>query len=521
MSKLVKTFSLLFLITVLLKSLDIVKSLIIASKLGISDSADVYLSVIMIPDSLVILVGFDTLRGVINSEYSSLNSKNEQILVWKSFSNLYSIVLFTTVIIVSIIFILRAEIVNFLLPGFSGLKYSKALEVAAIVFPIFFFKSLLALFSSIFNAFKKFYYPLVASAVVSVFIIVSIFLPYYKNDLIYNLSWSNLAGNLFYILILVYGIYRLGGNIKLSMPKLDPVTKSVIINCATTLILMFCNQLYLMSRNFFASYLGEGAISTLNYAGTVNSVISIIVFATIFSALLSNLSSLVTSDKRQKVKDLFLKTYLILIYLSVPIIVFFVIYSTEILTLLYKRGNFTLYDIQKTQVAFVWEILSVISFISIIIPTALYLAKKKYVMLTMIGSVTYIAGIFSNFVFSKIFGYYGISISGFIVTGFYGILLFYFARKFLGKYNYYLKKIFILFFCGGGSIIILSGFKWTVELFVNISGFVNILLFTFAGFVFLSIVYLILSSILNVNYFKLIKFKEIISIRENIPSKSI
>ncbi|MCI0448510.1 MAG: hypothetical protein L0Y79_01840, partial [Chlorobi bacterium] len=48
-----KVFSGVFLITILLKLLDIGKNLLIASKLGVSSHSDIYLSIISIPESLV------------------------------------------------------------------------------------------------------------------------------------------------------------------------------------------------------------------------------------------------------------------------------------------------------------------------------------------------------------------------------------------------------------------------------------------------------------------------------------
>lgn len=510
MSKIAKTFSFLFLIAVFLKILDITKSLLIASKLGVSNNADVYLSVIAIPDALVILAGLETLRGVINSEYSSLNSKDQTHLVWQSFKNIFTLIFFGAVILQGIIFLFRSHIVRILLPGFTFVKYEKALDIATIIFPIFFLKSLIPLFSSLFNSFKKFYFPMITSAIVTIFVIISFFLPYYNKQLIYNLSWGNLTGNVFYCFVLIIGIYKIGGRLKLSRIRMDPITKNVIINCATTFILMFCNQLYLTSRNFFASYFEGGSISSLNYAGTVSNVIYAIIFASVFSALLSNLSTLATVEKREKIKGLFMKTFTMLIFLSIPLVIFFIVYSTEILTLIYKRGNFTISDIQRTQKPYYWEILSIITFILYIVPTALYLAKKKYVMLTMIGSISYLLGILLNYLLSSIYGYYGISMSGFITGGLHGITLLYFARIFFGRYYYYLKKLLVMFLCGLMSIVVLFGFKNFIEYYYHYGDFLSLLLFSFLGFIFSSIIYIVLSSVLKVNYLKIADFKELI-----------
>ena len=77
MSKyLLKTFSLLFIITLVIRFIDVVKNLYVASKIGVSDVSDIYLALIVIPDSLIVLIGFDTIRGVINSEFSGIKDIN-------------------------------------------------------------------------------------------------------------------------------------------------------------------------------------------------------------------------------------------------------------------------------------------------------------------------------------------------------------------------------------------------------------------------------------------------------------
>ncbi|MBK8983382.1 MAG: hypothetical protein IPM38_13935 [Ignavibacteria bacterium] len=73
-----RVFSRLFIIVIFIKIFDVFKNLVIASVLGVSSSADIYTALISIPDSLIVLIGLDTIKGVVNSEYASLQKEDEK-----------------------------------------------------------------------------------------------------------------------------------------------------------------------------------------------------------------------------------------------------------------------------------------------------------------------------------------------------------------------------------------------------------------------------------------------------------
>ena len=79
MKKLLKIFSTIIFFYIVVKITDVTKNLVVASILGVSLDADVYLGVLNIPDILLILIGFDSIKGVLNSEFSSLKAILKQL----------------------------------------------------------------------------------------------------------------------------------------------------------------------------------------------------------------------------------------------------------------------------------------------------------------------------------------------------------------------------------------------------------------------------------------------------------
>jgi hypothetical protein len=149
-------------------------------------------------------------------------------------------------------------------------------------------------------------------------------------------------------------------------------------------------------------------------------------------------------------------------------------------------------------------VLTLITFVLYIIPTALYLAKKKYNLLNKIGSSVYIFGIVINFISAKYFGFYGISIATFITTFIYAILLIFYSQKFLGSY----KNEIIIF-----TKIIFSGFLTAVIVFISKNllivkfeyTLINTIIFLMISSAIIAFIYIFFTLILKVNYLSNIK----------------
>jgi putative peptidoglycan lipid II flippase len=282
--------------------------------------------------------------------------------------------------------------------------------------------------------------------------------------------------------------------------EFDDETKKIIKGSASIIVLVFVNQLYLFSKNYFASFFGDGSLSALSYASSISSVISGLIFFSVFNALISELSSGFAKDIRLKIKKIFTNTFLNLIFLIVPIIVVLVVFRTEILSLVYLRGNFDIEGIRKTETPFVWETLSMFTHILFTIPAALYLAKKKYLLLTKIGVFVYIFGILSNYIFSLLVGYWGISASNFVVTGLHGVLLIVYSRKFIGKCGEYGYRIFLLIISGFISYVLLFFWRMFMKQLFAIDSTVENVILVLASAIVLLLSYFAVTSLFKINY---------------------
>jgi len=226
------------------------------------------------------------------------------------------------------------------------------------------------------------------------------------------------------------------------------------------------------------------------------------IFAVFFTVLISNLSSFFSDEQIEKARSLYLQTITTLMFVIIPAVALFIVYGKEVLSLVFLRGNFTEAGIEMTTKPFFWDVLSLITFILYIIPTALYLAKKEYKTLSKTGSIVYLFGIGLNFLLSSYFGFYAISMATFITNGIYGILLVIFSQKIIGDLGKYFSYIVLIILSGVISSVILAVLKILIfSKFIN-NNFQNLLLIIFANLLILAAVYLFTTTLLKVNLTK-------------------
>lgn len=447
-NKIFKIFSVVFIITILIKILDVTKNLIIASMLGVSNEADVYSALILIPDSILVLVGIDSIRGVVNSEYSSLFSANRLSEIWESFNNLTKIVFIVSIPVTMIMILFNGFIIDALLPGFSENKKILAVKISYFIFPVLVTKGLIGYFQSVFNGIKKFYFPTIINGFLTISIFSSIFLPYINNELIYNLALANLIGNFIICIILIITLVKYGGRITFDLPKVDKISRIILKSCLSIFFLVMLNQLFMSSRNFFASYFGQGSIASLAYATTITGFITSMAFNSVFSVLLSEMSSSLHSKPRYISKNMFLNVLGSLVFVLIPVVVIFILLSKEILSVVYVRGNFFPENVYTVSNPFIWESIGILTWIFYTIPMALLLADKKYLTLLKIGLFSYSIGILLNYIFTLIVGFYGVSIGTSITFAVFGFIMIWNMRKKFGRFNRNFVNHLYLLLCG-------------------------------------------------------------------------
>lgn len=446
------------------------------------------------------MVGFDSIKGVINSEFSALRTSDKIDLLWKSFAKLAIIFTVLGLIILVFIVIFRYNIIDYLLPGFNGNKRELAVNVFLIITPVFLFKIIFSFTQAINNAFKKYYLPVLVPALINFTIVGSLLFSYYNNILIYNLAIGITVGNFLIIVIMIVSNIKLGARFSVSSLAFDDITKKVLKSVTIMVVIVIVNQLFFVSRNYLTSYMPDGSLSVLNYSTMVPNIFSVSIFTIFFNVLLNEVSSLLSVNAVNEAKDTFYNVIISIFYFIVPAVITLLICKSEILELIFLRGNFTPDKIELLYAPYMFEVLALIPYVIFICFVSLYLASKSYILFSKIGIPVFLFGILTNYLLSMQFGLYGISLSYFIISILYAAFLYYFSKKIFGKSGYFLKVISKILFSGFIVYLVLS-------LCNNLIGYkpnnivYNILFISINLILVLSFYYL-LTRLLKADYFK-------------------
>ena len=511
MKKGIQTVSLILIISSVLKFIDVGKNLLVAAKFGVSENADVYSAVIAIPEFILIFLGVDTLRGVINSEYSTWITQKKDSELINSFLGISSLLILTTPLIMLCIIIFREQVISLLLPGFAGEKKVLAENVLLYVIPLVFLRSFIGFFQSILNSFKQFYFPVIVPALVSLTVILFILFASTESNLLYIISSGVLVGNILVFALMAYRtLSKIGNSVPTGTLKItrkvfsnvfDNSTRKILKSSSSLLLVVIVNVLFLGSKNFLASFFGDGAISSINYASSIPGIITTLMFGSFFAYLLNRIASLQASDIENK-RLLFYRTFLGLIFVIIFMVAFLLVFAKESLTILYLRGNFTEVGIELTYQPFLWEVLSMITFVLYIVPTAFFIAIKKYSILNKFGTVLYLLGILICYIFSLLFGYVGISAGVFFTQFIYGFILVYLVNKEIGGFFVYRNEILKIILVALVSMISVYLFKRFLfpEIAFNNFDF-NIQLVLCSGILY-SVLFINMALLLKVDYIK-------------------
>jgi len=246
LSKFFKNTVFLFIIIGIVKTVDTLQKLYISYNLGVNEASDVYWALITIPDYILVVTGLDTLNGVVNSEYSSLHSHKQYKKIFTSLSFIAFWISVISIVIVGLSILLKFPLINILFPGFDDYKKLTAVNLFSIILYIIFFKSISGFLITTSNSLKSFYIP----AIIPVFLSVSIFAFSFlkSDDLIRNLAYGNLAGNIIIFIFLGLSFYKYREYFSFPSFKMDDVSKKIIFGCAATFLpLILITEIYPVS----------------------------------------------------------------------------------------------------------------------------------------------------------------------------------------------------------------------------------------------------------------------------------
>jgi len=487
--------------------LGLFRDRLLAQSFGASQSLDIYFAAFRIPDLVynILFAGSIIVSFLpIFSEYYKKNKEES----WEMVNYVLNGFLIFFLILVFILFIFTPALINLMVPGFSPEAKKMCVLLTRIMFLSPLFLGISSLFSSILHYFGKFLAYSFAPVFYNLGIIFGILVLAPKYGIL-GVAIGVVLGAFLHLLIQIPAAKNCGfkylPRFNLKYPAIFELFKLAVFRT----IAAASSQINFIVITFFASLIGEGAVSVFNFSNNLRYFPVGIIGVSVASAVFPLLSKNIEQGQKDKFLKTFTENFCFILFLSLPVSALFFIFRKEIVKIIFWTGAFGVQDVELTSMAL--GAFSISIFAQCLVPLILrgFFSLKDTKTPTFVALALTILNIilcysFVNFVFpsSKIFGLTLAFSIGLLLEFF--ILFFLFYKK-VGDFG--IKQIFK----STGKILLAAILTTFFALFLKtifISEGANVLS-TFLNFLLIIILvvifYLFLSFILKIKELEFLK----------------
>jgi putative peptidoglycan lipid II flippase len=423
-------------ITILSKALGFAREIALSYVYGASAITDAYLISQTIPIVIFSFISVGIATGYIPL-YSRILNEQGQLEANKYTNNLSNALLLLASIIVAIVLLFTQPIVKTFASGFSGETLELAVAFTRIsVFGVY-FTAVLNIFAGYLGIHDNYIIPALVGFPMNLVIIASLFISTKTN--IYVIAIGSVLATASQLLLLIPSVRKTGYRYQPVLNLKDEYIKTMVIIALPVIAGQSVNQINVLVDRTLASGIAVGGISALNYANRLNGFIQGLFVASISTVLYPMISKMAAEDNMKGLKASISEAISVINLLVIPATIGAMIFSKEIVTLLFGRGAFTPEAIDMTGGALFYYSIGMIAFgLRDILSRAFYaLQDTKTPMIN--ATIAVVINIILNLVLSKYLGIGGLALATSIAAIVGTLLLFITLRRKIGGFG--LKEI--------------------------------------------------------------------------------
>lgn len=397
-------------IVFLAKIFGYIEKLLLAYYFGTDYRVDAYTTVFTFITSIFVFV-----RELIEPGFLYVFTKMFQEDVksaWGLFHIFFIFILLSTFCLSAFSFFFPDLICDLISPGFKDEKRQLTLQMIKLTVPASIFYSLSALTNITLNSFKKFIYPALGDLILKVGLVVGL-LAFYKSEGIYATCIGIFLGCAARLAIHFLDLMK---QIKFDTVKVRGEYYLEIWRLTWPLLMgVSFSQISYIVDNVLASYLQEGAISSLSYAKKVVELPIISIPYVISVVIFPYFTRYHIEGDQVKATDYLNNSIKLIVIVFIPLGIFFVMNSVPIIELIYQRGAFKRQSTILTARAFMIYSIAIVFLAIEAITVVYYFAKGNTRMPILVGMVCVIINLLVAYFLIPKFGYLSIAI-GFVVS---------------------------------------------------------------------------------------------------------
>jgi putative peptidoglycan lipid II flippase len=430
----------LVIITIISKFFGFFREITLSYFYGVSNESDAYIIALTIPSVIFAFVGTGLATTFIPIYNNVLAEKGANAA--NSFTNkVVNLVFGISTAIVLLIFIFTEEIVKLFAYGFDNDTLNLAVQFTRIISISIYFIGLGYIFKSLLQIKDNFIIPAIVGFPYNFIVIASIIASTSWNIMILPLG-TFIALSLETI-VLFPSIIKSGYKHRLDF-KIDNYIKKMFLLSLPVILGTSVNQLNKLVDRTLASQISVGGISALNYASRLNNFVQGVFVVSIVAVMYPAISKLAAESNMKELKKVLSESIIGVTLLLVPLTVGAMIFSREIVVLLFGRGAFDGTAIDMTSISLFYYSIGMLAFGIREVLARVFYSIKDTKTPTVNAAVGMALNIVLNIILSQYLGIGGLALATSIVGIFITILMFVTLRKKIGPLG--IKSMSLKFF---------------------------------------------------------------------------
>ena len=427
-----KTALLVMIITVISKILGFGREIVLSYVYGASAITDAYLISQTIPLTMFSFISSGVATGFIPM-YSRIHKEDGQICANQFTSNLSNTLLLLASVIVVVVLVFTQPIVKLFASGFTSETLDIAVNFTRISIFGVYFTAILHVFTGYLRVHENYILPALIALPMNIIIIGSLFIS--TGTSINVIAVGSVIATASQLLILLPYIRRAGYHYKPVIDFKDEHLKTMVLIALPIIAGTSVNQINILIDRTLASGIAVGGISALNYANRLNGFVQGLFVVSITTVMYPMISKMAAEDNLKGLKSTISEAISIISLLVIPATVGAMIFSEEIVSLLFGRGAFTLESIKMTGNALFYYSIGMIAFgLRDILSRAFFaLQDTKTPMIN--ASIAVVINIVLNIILSKYLGIGGLALATSLAAIVSTVLMFITLRKKIGGFG--------------------------------------------------------------------------------------
>ena len=435
----VKTFSSIFIITLAVKVLGLLRDIFFAKYYGTGYVASAYLAATRIPTQLLDI----GLGAAITSTFIPMFNKilqNYGKEKANDFAGNFINIIATLATLISVVGIIFApQVVNLLAGGFDERTFNLTVELIRITFPMIIFTAIAYSFVGFLQSYGNFNIPAMISGISNLAIII--FLVLFREKFgIHGVATFMLIAWALQVIVQLPSALKNGYRFKFRMNFKDENIKKVFLLAIPIIISTSVLPINNLVSTRLASGMGESMVAALDYSYKLYIVIVGVISYAIGNILFPELSRLISSDNKEKFIEIINKSIRILSYILIPLTVGIILYRSDLIRVIYQRGEFNEISTMLTSTALLFYSIGMIGFGIVEVMNKSFYSMQDANTPLKVGIIVVICNVILSIVLAKFLNFKGLALSTAITSIINAVILIIFAnRKNKGIIN---KEIF-------------------------------------------------------------------------------